>query len=104
MLYNSSPAFWFGELRRMVVIARGFGFSMVVGATAFDGDDVSRKGDTIAVLMAVRRLIKCLDGRDKPHASLLLGKMIHTIQNIKPRRSLVHSPYRLILCRSASQC
>mmetsp|Transcript_10873 Transcript_10873/g.21632 ORF Transcript_10873/g.21632 Transcript_10873/m.21632 type:complete len:105 (+) Transcript_10873:107-421(+) len=104
MLYSSSPAFWFGELRRMVVIARGFGFSMVVGDAAFDGDDVSRKGDTIAVLMAVRRLIKCLDGRDKPHASLLLGKMIHTIQNIKPRRSLVHSPYRLILCRSASQC
>ena len=87
------------------MIARGFGFSMVVGDAAFDEDDVRRKGDTIAVLMAVRRLIKCLDGRDKPHASLLLEKMmIHTIQKINPRRSLVHSPYRLILCRSASEC
>ncbi len=61
---------------RTVVIARGFGFSMAADAAA-DGDDVKRNGDTIAVLMAVRRLIKEFDESDRPHTVLLLEK-IHT--------------------------
>ncbi len=78
------------------MIARGFGFEMVVSDTALEEDDVSRKGDTIAVLMAVRRE-KNLDGRDRPHTTdmLLEKKMIHTMRN--PRRSLMRrSPGRLI--------
>lgn len=58
------------------MIARGFGFSMATDAAA-DGDDVKRNGDAIAVLMAVRRLIKELDDRDRLHTVLILEK-IHT--------------------------
>ena len=81
----------------MVVIARGFGFSMTTDAAA-DGDDKKRNGDAIAVLIAVRRSINELDGRDKPHAIiLLLEKMTHATKNNKKlRRSPTHSPDRLI--------
>ncbi len=59
------------------MIARGFGLSMAIDAAA-DDDDVKRNGDAIAVLMAVRRLIKELDDdRDRLNTVLLLEK-IHT--------------------------
>ena len=77
------------------MIARGFGFEMVVSDTALEEDDVSRKGDTIAVLMAVRRE-KNLDGRDRPHTTdMLLEKKMIPMRN--PRRSLMRRcPGRLI--------
>lgn len=77
------------------MIARGFGFSMIVLDEALEDEDVSRKGDTIAALMAVRRSMTNLDGRDRPHTDMLLEK-IHTTKK-KPCRSLVHSPGRLLI-------
>lgn len=74
----------------MVVIARGFGFAIIVFDTALEEEDVKRKGDRIAVLMAVRRSMKNLDGRDRPHtADMLLEKKIHTEMKMNPRTSLV---------------
>lgn len=57
------------------MIARGFGFSMAIDAAA-EGDDVKRNGDAIAVLMAVRRLIKELDEKDR--LTVLLLEKNHT--------------------------
>lgn len=63
---------------------------------AADGDDEKRNGDAIALLMAVRRLMDGLDGRDNPHTIILLLEMmiLHVTRNSKkkPRRSLTHSP------------
>jgi hypothetical protein len=82
----------------MVVIARGFGFAMIGVDEALEGADFSRKGDKIAVVTAVRRSMKNLDGRDRPQPDnmLLEKKIIHTTTK-KPCRS---PPGRrpLILC------
>ena len=74
----------------MVVIARAFGFAIIVFDAALEEEDVKMKGEKIAVLMAVRRSMKNLDGRDRPHTTdMLLEKKIHIEMKMNPRTSLV---------------